>query len=294
MPRRYNSAVFSELAVFSHIVFGVQQDFLVGSPFDSWKIWDDTTRSWEIGNSSDQREEIKFLQNNFRTLESLDSADCMQAYSRPLVTDRGDLVLVTNATKFTSSVLFEFPASSLSSDDLSLTFNCDGADASEKNCFTNKLLSDIVYHTAWTGATPDPLTDVPWEIEYCLSQSEDERCKVQFSIDIMVVVVVCNLIKVICMVLTLLDGSSTLVTIGDAIDNFLSEEDATTRGMCLATTDDLYKRRCDGVVFESVWKHGPVPQLFRAGTRRWFRSAHISRWVLCNALYGLLHHLSAP
>lgn len=68
---------------------------------------------------------------------------------------------------------------------------------------------------------------------------------------------------------TLLDGSPTLVTIEDAIDNFLSEEDATTRGMCLATTDDIYKRhRGDGVVLESVWKEGLIPQKFRVGTRR--------------------------
>ena len=113
MLLRYNSAVFSELAVFSHNAVGVQLDFLIGAPFDHWASWNATTSSWEAVSASDlgstsDRKEIEFLQKHVRSLEGLDNADCMRAYSKPLVTDRGDVLLVTNSTNSNSSVLFNF------------------------------------------------------------------------------------------------------------------------------------------------------------------------------------------
>ena len=59
-------------------------------------------------------------------------------------------------------------------------------------------------------------------IDFCLSNTlNHENCQLQFSVTILVVVIICNFIKLCCMVLTFLEPSPTLVTIGDAIDDYL-------------------------------------------------------------------------
>ena len=71
-----------------------------------------------------------------------------------------------------------------------------------------------------------------YDIETCLSEPKQSMCKVQFSLAIMVVVIVFNVIKLSCMVYALVnfDAKHLLATTGDAAISFMKEKDSTTAG----------------------------------------------------------------
>ncbi|KAL9614475.1 MAG: hypothetical protein Q9167_001003 [Letrouitia subvulpina] len=71
-------------------------------------------------------------------------------------------------------------------------------------------------------------------VKYCLAKKVEEQCTLKFNLDFAVIVIVCNLVKVLCMFLTLwMHNNSALMTIGDAIASFLENPDPYTRGLCI-------------------------------------------------------------
>ncbi|KAF3009632.1 hypothetical protein E8E13_007344 [Curvularia kusanoi] len=105
--------------------------------------------------------------------------------------------------------------------------------------------------------------------------------EVQMSLTFLMVVIVCNAIKVGCLVFLLWKGTDDakppLVTIGDAISSFLEAPDSSTRGYCtyskaeflwktgqikrtLAREQDgraaKWDRRCDGIWEERTYNYG--------------------------------------
>lgn len=77
------------------------------------------------------------------------------------------------------------------------------------------------------------LYSVQYPVEYCLSQPVQERCTDQLSLVTMAVVIVCNAVKLTCMVLLLRQlKCAPLATIGDAIESFMLDKATTTQGMC--------------------------------------------------------------
>lgn len=72
-------------------------------------------------------------------------------------------------------------------------------------------------------------------VEYCLSQPVEEHCRVQLSIVIMIIVIICNLIKMLIMgYIAWRRPSEPLITLGDAVASFSDDPDMTTKGNCLA------------------------------------------------------------
>lgn len=78
------------------------------------------------------------------------------------------------------------------------------------------------------------------EVSYCLSLPVEEKCELQFSLPISLVVIICNAVKVLCMILTLLESrDDILVTVGDAIASFLQAPDPHTKGMSMLSRDTV-------------------------------------------------------
>ena len=72
------------------------------------------------------------------------------------------------------------------------------------------------------------------KIDYCMSERTLPKCRLEFSVYILVAVIVCNIIKSVAMFWTLLrQRESTLVTFGDAISSWLDRPDETTIHRCL-------------------------------------------------------------
>ena len=137
----------------------------------------------------------------------------------------------------------------------------------------------------WLVETPG-LVRIPWldqqeqtevlEISGCKSERVAEKCKVQFSLGIMIAVICCNLVKACCMVMAVVRSREpTLVTLGDAIDSFLRIPDPTTMGICFA----------DRRFIKREWKNGSRAgprQWKRKGIQRWWTSVSKTRWITCN------------
>src|SRR5262245_61026329 len=97
---------------------------------------------------------------------------------------------------------------------------------------------------ALEACTPSSLMSErePWrmhehEVSYCLARETPQKCRMQFITSILVIVLISNLIKVICMVILLLRKSNTLLTLGDAIQSFLVDPDPQTERFCLLQAD---------------------------------------------------------
>jgi hypothetical protein len=75
-----------------------------------------------------------------------------------------------------------------------------------------------------------------FNISHCLVVEADEKCRLQFSPAITLIVIVCSAIKVACLFLAAqCDQDEVLLTIGDALSSFLSRPDETTKGGCFMT-----------------------------------------------------------
>ncbi|CAZ83959.1 unnamed protein product [Tuber melanosporum] len=116
------------------------------------------------------------------------------------------------------------------------------------------------------------------EISGCKSEKTEEKCKVQFSLRIMIVVICCNIAKACCMIITVVRSREpTLVTLGDAVDSFLRIPDPTTAAICFA--DRQFVKREWGC----GWRTRPR-QWRKMGVQKWWTSVSKTRWITCNAL----------
>ena len=268
----YNSAIFSTLSAQQYYLFTVDSDFLTASSFKSEKI--DLGNDANAINKAALTESLSWLQENIPSLTKLDNTACIKAYGKDYVSSYGDLLLVSSAKNITSSLLawelYSLP-STLSPGRHTYEWIC--SDYEEK--FSPKLARSCDPDEATAKA--DEWTVGSQPIDYCLSRKIEERCKLQFSLIIMVIVILCNFVKMICMiVIAWKERVTTLVTLGDAISSFLDDPDPSTADCCFADKDDFTTKK---------W------QLSTIGTKTyipkrhwWFRAASLNRWAICNVL----------
>ncbi|KAI9925920.1 hypothetical protein MW887_005726 [Aspergillus wentii] len=100
----------------------------------------------------------------------------------------------------------------------------------------------------------------------CLAERISEHCRVFVNIPIRLVVIACNLVKVVCMFITTHeDRSDVFNTIGDVIASFLKRPDPTTANECMLDRDT--RRLPDWPIY--IWKSvhlrpqptQPIPKL---------------------------------
>ncbi|KAE8317007.1 hypothetical protein BDV41DRAFT_561918 [Aspergillus transmontanensis] len=91
----------------------------------------------------------------------------------------------------------------------------------------NVYMSDSVCATASRALS----FSHPYSVDYCLSEKVEEHCRVMYSPAICLLIIVCNAVKVICIMLTIrLRRKELLFTVGDAIASFMKYPDRTTLG----------------------------------------------------------------
>ncbi|CAG8982487.1 hypothetical protein HYALB_00002267 [Hymenoscyphus albidus] len=115
----------------------------------------------------------------------------------------------------------------------------------------------------------------------CLNQTlKQQSCKLEFSVPIIVVVMFCNLSKVLCMAFTLWYSKGTkLVTLGDAITSFLETPDSTTKDSCLMSKDDVQRGR---------WTRPKCPEKWVPITEKTFYAANARRFFIFYLIYMCL------
>lgn len=232
--------VFVSLTVNNYYYTIATADFLEGAPYNltgaggysGWVLpsvgyvsYSDTVKMNRFYEYYDQ------IQNNASAWERLSNQDCIQAYSNAFLTGRRNLILVSSTKNATNSVL-RWDVSEISQGDLDLNWwICSKTqDGGNIQCQPDDYVSKADDWSVWG-----------FPIDYCLSETVQDVCDVEFSLDIMVVVIVFNLIKVLAMMWVLLryNAEEILATVGDSVASFMRKEDVTTTGMCLAGWRDI-------------------------------------------------------
>ena len=285
---RYNSAVYTSLEANQFLVTVVTNNhFEPGAYTNTTKIKPDflglvrnTTTGMTYGdigyqtNSHDIQLFISMLEGyngSTPSYEDITPSQCIRLYTTDLVSDRRNLFMITNRTS-------------------SATNNNTLLDTwwSEDGCVISPATWTCIYPQSFpnckAGVCGIPLLvriteesrDELVEISGCKSEKVAEKCKVQFSLGIMIAVICCNLVKACCMVMAVVRSREpTLVTLGDAIDSFLRSPDRTTMNICFA----------DRQFIETEWARGSRarPRKWnQKGVQRWWSSLSKTRWITCN------------
>jgi hypothetical protein len=254
---RYNAAILSELDVSDPQILVVQDSFLHGATY-SGSVYEYDQPSGD---------EIAYLQAHVDELQMLNNTDCIQAYASPLLTDRSDLVVVSEFESNSSVAIYSLGCP-MCGDPLSwICFGLIGNySSSNGGCTQSKIEANLGNASNWVLYNH--------RVKYCLSLQEEERCKIRFSVYIMIAVIACNVVKAVCMLLYTLEHAGTLLTVGDAIDSFLSEEDTTTQNMCVAS-----KALIITSTSLSAW-NSTISREWTPKHRFWFAAVGIKQWLL--------------
>ena len=236
-------------------------------------------------NSPDIQQFIRLLEGyNISTpsYEDLTPSQCANLYNWDFVSHRRNLFIMTNHTSnatFSNTVLevFEVDVRVFGSD----IWMCSG---SPSGCNRNTIASMAANKLPWVVTL---FTGEEIEVRGCKSEITEERCKVQFSLGIMIAVISCNLVKACAMIMTLVRSREpTLVTLGDAIDSFLRIPDPATRGICFADRWFIDREWRRG------WRTGPR-QWKHKGVQRWWTNVSKTRWITCNFFFAITIIVSA-
>ena len=263
----YNSAVFSTLAANEYSVFAVSSEYLASNNVN-WTSW--------IEGSSNSLQDFQFS-----TQQRLENTQCIQAYGQTFVSSHGNVMAVTSDLNVSQPV-FEVAQFAIQggagSSGVPYYWICQSTDKSHdsSNCNINGVLRNPESWTLEnvTSGWDDTQVYNNVTVDYCLSTPIEERCRLQFSLPIMAIVIGCNLVKMICMLLSLwVHKSQPLVTLGDAIKSFLQHRDSTTENMCLPTRLKF---------MNNDWSSGA--RTWHTERHRWFTAASARRWISCNVL----------
>lgn len=206
----------------------------------------------------------------------------MEIYEAPIISTNSDLILVSTYSNSANSLLYY----DLGQDSQLLIDSDDNYEECPlpflKDCDLSGLANGQTWeiNVEYEGGSGEStfLTNSPvngTRIQYCLSKRVEEHCKLQFSLAIMVVVIICNLIKTTCMsIIAWKQDPEPLVTLGDAIASFLDRHDVTTEGNCI-----VWKTR-----FEDSRSWDLLLSNWDRKRLRWFQAASERRWLVCNVL----------
>ncbi|CUS15481.1 unnamed protein product [Tuber aestivum] len=281
----YNSAVYTSLTANSYAVAIVAtNDAKPGGYLDMLDGLEDSQEFLKWRDGALFRDVVERYINRARIYQYLVPSDCMERYNRDFVSDRSNLFLVvrnSSTSTYNATLLDMFGVSG--GEPMASNWICrNNLAPRDSPCDPNKLVENVKGGHPWRME----LTRGEVEISGCLSEKTDENCTVQFTLQIMIIVICCNFVKACCMIMAVVrTREPTLVTLGDAVDSFLRVPDPTTVGMCFSD------RRF--VILE--WRRGrsigarPWKQ---EGVQRWWRSVSETRWLICN-LFCLITIIAA-
>lgn len=193
---------------------------------------------------------------NESELVQLSWKDCQRIYCRPFVYGNGDMYLVVNKD-------------SLNQPNVSTTHYMD---VDIGNQWPTENLAS--YFQGYIGGQAGESITLDLGVKSCYSKVEPETCKVRFSRSIILVVILCNACKAVCMfMVSWKSEGSPLVTLGVAIASFLDDPDQTTKGLCLASKEDIQNK---------IWLEDRRPRLWIGRAERFFQAANTNRWVMIN------------
>ncbi|KAJ9612192.1 hypothetical protein H2200_003789 [Cladophialophora chaetospira] len=285
----YNSAFYKSLSSNDYGQYLVTQDFVDGVSFGALNY---SIYQYDSGIINPQDIQSSLI-GNPDSWERLDNKACIKAYATNFLSNRRQLILVANnqTGHANESVL---DTERYSFDEFSFAFNWI--------CTSDQSLRDKVDLTPIerAGRVPcdsyvnkvvsvaDQWSPYDYRVQYCISELVPERCSYSGNVPIVAVVLICNAVKLVVMLFVALRlKDHPLITVGDAVESFLNDNDKTTEGLCLLSRKDVIR----AVRSTNHWsirsqggqdKYGDSAKgkLARQRTHRWAAAASGSRWSL--------------
>lgn len=320
--------IYSTLSATDSIAAVVTEDFISGASWNETKI--NATDSNTLGM-------VRALQNEISGLKRLENAECIRTYGvSKVISDWKNFLVVTDLNSTRNDSLYaayEHSTDSGYSDDFSWMCNTsvyESCDISEmlKHAeeWTITGVESETYHYRYRDVKIPPKLSSTYgpeyvaSVQYCLAEVVEPHCKVDVSMHLLGLVIVCNVLKAGCLLYTLFMNVDfkPLATVGDAISSFIEDPDKTTRGKGPLSALDVRRghwRKNDRTLMKAVKSWGtyvrvpeslqrlmrsftrntsdtwellarptrpsPYSQVWNRNTRRWFRSVSIERWALC-------------
>ena len=302
-----NSAVYETQGANSYVMAVVEEDFISRplsglsqgyaytgggynsasntSPEPSWVDKVQVTLGWNT---------TRLLKGLVPRMERLENADCMRAYSQPLLSNRRTVLAVT-------SHKFNIPANSSYNYIDSLYYQSVDycPDCQSYRYYTDPTLwlcawlEDEVNYASVRGcnvaaairrASEWTINREP--IEYCLSERADGQCQLQANISIMISVIVCALVKILAILAAFWTMPKEIIaTVGDAVASFLRDREPQTSHCCLMSRGDVHHH------YPGKWKPGSaLPKPWSAGslTKRWGSAPSLAQWFATILFLGAL------
>ncbi|GIZ37914.1 hypothetical protein CKM354_000134300 [Cercospora kikuchii] len=174
----------------------------------------------------------------------LEAQQCVDVYSSDLLTEHSHVFAIVDP-RVQTNTSYSNPSDEYSNlideDDLGMF----SAEAEDMTIYWPSNITDIgnktqrdSYSQSWVLAG--------MYLDSCVAKRELSYCKLQFSMYILVVIIVCNLIKTSVMIWHLWHQESDfLVTFGDALAGWLRDVDENTAGNCLTDKSSVRDERDD-------------------------------------------------
>ena len=273
----------------NHFESGAYSNVAELSSLDRWLLPNATTwrEDWDIGDQTDSHDIERFISmlqgynSSTSDYENLTPSQCINLYTTDFVSNHRNYFLITKNTSDAThnNTLLDVWAVLSSSTTSPSQWMCPYSEEDLSRCDTSELASKVASGLPWIVTLAGRQEA---EVIGCKSEITKEKlftrekCKVQFSLGIMMVVIACNLVKACAMITTVVRSREpTLVTLGDSINSFLRIPDPTTMGICFADRQLIEKE------WRHRWKTGPR-QWKQKKVQRWWTSVSKTRWITCN------------
>ncbi|KAI9800970.1 MAG: hypothetical protein M1833_003107 [Piccolia ochrophora] len=275
----YNSVVFSTIVPIEHDVAVATEDVFSQGIGTGW------VETFDVKKFGLDPEFL--VDEGLLEIERLDKHECVTAYARDFLTMRSSVVLVVNGTKDVDVFsrydngtkildIVEGLQTTMASTD-PFRWLCKwnvGAVNASASCYDQRLALHE-HLDPWLISLRGRSKWQTFEVQYCVSKKEAEKCTLTFHVALMVVVIVCNVGKLVAMLVVAYGLKfSPIITVGDAIASFLDNPDENTVGMCLTNKQDVRKDWT-----QKARSFGPMR--WRIRSECWFRAATPLTWVMC-------------
>lgn len=285
MLHRYNSVFFSSFATNSYNVLYATPDFVDGGSYDTEKWLDKHLCN------------VTQIQREAASWQRLDNAACIETYADDLLNQYRNVILVVSNLTMANNSLLDILGydngmkKALSNGQARFPYQwiCDDPNLRSKiepgprTAESYNMYSDPCYTVvSKLEAVADQWSSHGFAIQHCLAEKVTEACTLNFSLEIAIVVMAFNLVKILCMsYVAFRIRDHPLITLGDAVESFIRTADETSKGLCL-----LSRRQVVSAWDESTWYVNGGrqrdldrdPVTFRAERHKWSSAASSARW----------------
>jgi hypothetical protein len=235
---------------------------------------------------------LQALRNNYTQgiLHLMNNSECINTYGRGngRMSKWGNVLAVTKTQPISSNntILLQFRYETYLSNYTGSNWVCDPNYLIANNYKCNAKIFSTLNADSWAlgPVKTDPLNPWAiasvdeWPIDYCLAQKTDlgGQCQLQYSLVIMVVVMIANIMKFTCIVILLRTNfEPILTTIGDGIATFLERPDE-------FTVDFPFLTRKEARSFNKILRkeRSPKKWVVAKPPLRWYHTPSRPRWFI--------------